>query len=110
MGGQEVQEPYRGRLDVADEGEIGDRGRGATSGQRGVREAAQAMGGGADVRLAGAISEEQPGLRVLRGVERVDDQGLLDSSHAQIVESGCIEEGGFVQIPQITGNQYRIAS
>ena len=51
---------------VADEGGVRDRGGETPGGERGVREAAQAMGGGADVRLAGPVSAEQPGLRVVR--------------------------------------------
>ena len=56
------------------------------------------------------LPPEQPGLRMVCGVGRVDDQGLFHSSNAQKIKSGCIEEDGGVQIPEITGKYYRIAS
>ena len=42
----------------------------------------------ADLRLAGAVSAEQSGLRVVDRFERGDDPGLLDSSDAQALEAG----------------------
>ena len=57
------------------------------AGERRVREAAAAVGGGADVRLAGPVPAAQPGLRAVHGVERGDDQGQFDSSHAQAIET-----------------------
>ena len=63
-------------------GRLSDRGGGPSGRVEGVREAAEALGGRADVRLAGAISPEQPGLRVLHQHQRVDDPDQLDSSYS----------------------------
>ena len=98
------------RLASRDEGRIRDRGGRPPGGERRVCEAAEAVGGGADVRLAGPVPAEQPGLRAVHGIERGDDQGQFDSSNAQTIETRSVEEGGTVQIPGITGKHYRIAS
>ena len=69
----------------------------------------KSLGGGADLRLAGSVSAEQPGLRVASRVERGVHQGLLDPSDAQVVESES-REGEPVQLPEKAGDSSRIAS
>ena len=101
------------RLDgwlVESAGRLSDRGGESSARLGGVREVAPAVGGGADVRLAGPVPAEQPGLRAVHRVERGDDQGEFDSSYAQALETRSVEEAGALQIPGITGKSYRIAS
>ena len=83
---------------------------GRPAGSVGFVKLPQAVGGGADVRLAGPVPAAQPGLRAVHRVERGDDQGQFDSSHAQALETRSVEEADAVQIPEITGKNYRIAS
>ena len=73
-------------------------------------EAAEALGGGADACLAGPVPAEQPGLRAVHGVERGNNQSQFNSSHAQAIKTGSVEEAESVQIPGIAGKSYRIAS
>ncbi len=53
----------------------------ATAGGRRFRAAAAALGGGADVRLAGPLPAAQPRLRAQDRVERGHDPDQYDSSH-----------------------------
>jgi hypothetical protein len=52
------------------------------------------VGGGADVRLAGAIPEEHTGLRAVRQVERGDDQNQFNPSHSNKIKSRFDEGTG----------------
>ena len=63
------------------------RGRGhrAAAGLDGLREAAEALGGGADVRLDRPVPAEQSRLRVVPALERGIHQDRFDSSHAQTI-------------------------
>src|SRR5512142_2728410 len=97
------------RLVGGDQGWLSDRGGESSRRECGVREVAEALGGGADVRLAGPIPEEQPGLRAVHGLERGDDQDQFDSSHAQVIETRSVQDAGALQVPGITGKNYRIA-
>ena len=54
------------------------RGGAPAGGGRGLGEAAAAVGGGADVRLAGRSPAAEQGLRAAAGVERGDDPGEYD--------------------------------
>jgi transposase len=87
LGGPEGPQPPAQRLAGRDPGRLSDRGGESRSRSRGVCYVAPAVGGGADLRRAGAVSSEQPGLRAIRRVERGDDQGKLDSSNAQTLET-----------------------
>ena len=107
LGRWEVQQSSPPGVVSRDEGRVRDRGGRPPGGERRVCQVAEALGGGADARLAGPIPAEQPGLRALHGFQRGDDQGLFDSSHAQAIETRSVEEGGTVQIPGITGKHYR---
>jgi hypothetical protein len=48
--------------------------------------------------LAGEMPSSQSGLRGVHGVKRSDDQGKFNSSHAQIPETGSVEEENPLQI------------
>src|SRR5512144_920764 len=75
---QQVQQPAVGRLAGADEGPLPGRGGQASRGPGGIREAADALGGRAGLRLAGSGPAAQQGLRVVPGVKRGVDQGQCD--------------------------------
>ena len=65
LGRRQVPQPPPGSLAGEGGGRVPGRGDRRPARRRGVREAAEALGGGADVRLDRAISAEQPGLRVV---------------------------------------------
>jgi putative transposase len=71
---------------------------------------ASALGGGADLRVAGPISAAQPRLRAIHGFERGNDQGEFNSSDAQAIEARRSHDAGSLQIPRKPANNYRIAS
>jgi hypothetical protein len=94
------QPPARGVVG-GEYGRLSDRGGEASPWVGEVCEVASAVGGGADLRLAGPVTAEQPGLRAVCRFERGDDQGEFDSSDAQTLETQYVQETGALQIPRI---------
>ena len=86
LGRQQVPQPPPLRLPGGLRGRVPDRGDRPPGGERGLREAAEPLGGGADLRLAGPVPAEQPQLRAAHAQQRGDARGQLDSSYAQIIE------------------------
>ena len=79
----EVPQPRLGRLAEGHGCAVRGRCDRATAGLGGLREAAEALGRGADVRLDRPVPAEQSRLRVVPALERGIHQDRFDSSHAQ---------------------------
>ncbi|HEX8199603.1 MAG TPA: IS5 family transposase [Isosphaeraceae bacterium] len=63
------------------------------------------LGGGADLRLAGTPSAEQPGLRAVCRAERGDAPNQFDSSHAPTLETRSIQYAAAFPVPENTGKR-----
>src|SRR6266511_777961 len=87
LGRLEIPQPPARGVAGGECGRLSDRGGESSAWLEGVREVAPAVGGGADVRLAGPVPAKQPGLRAVHRVERGDDQGEFDSSYARALET-----------------------
>src|SRR3954451_7163375 len=70
LGRHEVPQPRAGGVAEGGGGAVPDRGGESPCRFGGVREAAPAVGGGADVRVVGSVSASQPGLRAVQRVEQ----------------------------------------
>ena len=81
------------------------------AGLEGVREAAEALGGGADLRLAGPVSAAQQGLRVVPRVERGVGPDQRDRRDAEEAGPRRETEASPLQVPEKQGSiAFRIAS
>ena len=87
--------------------EVATADREPAAGVEGVRAAAQAVGGGADVRLAGAGAAAVEGLRADDGVERVDDPRPRYPDDA---EPPVPETGSKFPLQKTPGKRLRTAS
>ena len=87
LGRHEVPQPPPRWLAGGECGRYRDRGSESTAGLGGVREAAAALGGGADFAWLGRYRRNSRDYERYTGLERGDDQGQLDSSYAQTIET-----------------------